>query len=335
MNIKILELEKHRNETTFRPYLAAKNEFEENGIFFVDSMRDADVFFVGQASIIDKKLPLQESAMKGVSFLKELDKPYIVFDGQDSSSLIGVWDACKWFSGIKCVKNVILKDLNDYGKRYPNGRWFWGRTTDGYSLTEESVKELNSFLIPGSTNWLNTYGNKFPLQKINRNKKYDVAILIGLSKDGTEHGFNNADYYNESRLNLFEVAKRLKCKVITTEKTGKLDRQKYLETLWDSKFCISPFGFGEVNIREIEALMVGSVIIKPSIENVTTTPNIFGEGMSVTCKADYSDLPELIDELLPKYYDIAEDMIQNQYATFKFESADSTLVARTIKSVLT
>lgn len=335
MNIKILELDKHRNETTFRPYLSAQNEFEKNGIFFVESEKDADVLFVGQASIIDKKIPLQESAMMGVRFLKDLDKPYIVFDGQDSSSLIGVWDACKWFSGIKCVKNVILKDLSGYGERYPNGRWFWGKSDDGYALTDESVKELDSFLIPGVTNWLNTYGNKFPLQKINRNKKYDIAILIGLVKENTEHGFSTGDYYNESRLNLFEVAKKLKCKVITTEKTGKLDRQKYLETLWDSKFCISPFGFGEVNIREIEALMVGSVIVKPNIESVITTPNIYGEGMSITCKDDYSDLPDLMDELLPEYYDFAEAMIENQYAKFQYESADSTLVARTIKSILT
>lgn len=334
MNVKILELNKHRNETTFRPYLAAQSEFEKNGIFFVESEKDADIFFVGQASIIDKKLPLQESSIMGVNFMKELDKPFIVFDGQDSSSLIGVWDACKWFSGIKCVKNVMMKDLNGYGKRYPNGRWFWGESNDGYNLTEESVKELGSFLIPGATNWLNTYGNKFPLQRVNRNKKYDVAILIGLSKENSEHGFSGTDYYNESRLNLFEAAKKLKCKVITTEKTGKLDRQKYLETLWDSKFCISPFGFGEVNIREIEALMMGSVTVKPSIENVLTTPNIYGEGMSITCKYDYSDLPDLMDELLPKYYDFAEEMIENQYAKFKFEAADSTLVARTIKGIL-
>jgi hypothetical protein len=335
MNIKILELDKHRNETTFRPYLAARDEFLKNGVEFVDSSAGADVFFVGQASILDKKLPLQQSTMKGVNFLKELDKPYIVFDGQDSSSLIGTWDVCKWFSGIKCVKNVILKDLNQYSTRHPNGRWFWGNSIDGYALTKESVDELKSVLIPGATNWLNTYGNKFPLNPINRNKKYDVAILIGLSKENTEHGFSGMEYYNESRLNLFEVAKKLKCKVITTEKTGKLDRQKYLETLWESKFCISPFGYGEVNIREIEALMVGSVIVKPSIEKVITTPNIFGENMSITCKNNYSDLPDIIDELLPKYYDFAEEMIRNQYAKFQFEAADSTLVARTIKSILT
>ena len=333
MNIKILELDKHRNETTFRPYISAKNEFEKNGIFFVDSVKDADIFFVGQASILDKKLSLQSSAEKGLNFLKTLDKPFVIFDGQDSSSLIGTWDVCKWFSGIKCVKNVLLKDRREYSVRYPNGRWFWGESNDGYSVSDTS--ELGSIFIPGSTNWLNTYGNKFPIQPINRNKTYDVAILIGLSKDNTEHTSTVSEYYNESRMNLFRVARDLKCKVITTEKTGKLSRDKYMETLWNSKFCISPFGFGEVNIREIEALMTSTVIIKPSIERVLTHPNIFGKDLSITCKDDYSDLPTLMEELLPTYYDFAEDMIRNQYDVFQKFSSDASLVDRTIKDILT
>ena len=58
MKIKILELDKHRNETTFRPYIYSSNAFREYGVEFVDDAREADIYFVGQASIIDKKLAL-------------------------------------------------------------------------------------------------------------------------------------------------------------------------------------------------------------------------------------------------------------------------------------
>jgi glycosyltransferase involved in cell wall biosynthesis len=334
MNVKILEINKHRNETTFRPYISAWEEFQRNGIRFIESEKDADFYFVGQASILDKKLSLQESADNGLRFLKELDKPFVVFDGQDSSSLMGTWDTIKWFSGIKCIKNVLLKDYSEYSVRHPNGRWFWGNSSDGYALKEESISELNSVLIPGSTNWLNTYGNAFPYQ-FNKNKKYDVAILIGLSKDNYEHGQNTTDYYNESRLNLFAASKNLKCNVITTEKTGKLNRNEYLKVLWESKFCVSPFGFGEVNIREIESLMMGTPIIKPDISKVLTHPNIFGEGLSVTCKHDYSDLVEIVDTLLPDYDKIAEPMIKNQYESYQKQSSAETLVSRTIRDILT
>ena len=90
MKIKILELEKHRNETTFRPYINAINTFKEYGIEFVND--NPDIYWVGQASVVDKKVSLQESVDNGCRFVEKLDAPYILFDGQDSSSLMGVWD---------------------------------------------------------------------------------------------------------------------------------------------------------------------------------------------------------------------------------------------------
>ena len=57
IKIKLLELDKHRNETTFRPFIMAQNLFKDVGIEFTES-NDYDYAFVGQASIIDKKMVL-------------------------------------------------------------------------------------------------------------------------------------------------------------------------------------------------------------------------------------------------------------------------------------
>ena len=54
LKIKLYELEKHRNETTFRPLLLHVNLFREIGVEFVKD-GPCDFSFVGQASIIDKK----------------------------------------------------------------------------------------------------------------------------------------------------------------------------------------------------------------------------------------------------------------------------------------
>ena len=54
IKIKLYDSHTHRNETTFRPFLLAKDYFREIGIEFTDS-DDYDYGFVGQASIIDKK----------------------------------------------------------------------------------------------------------------------------------------------------------------------------------------------------------------------------------------------------------------------------------------
>ena len=71
IKIKLCELEIHRNETTFRPFLMAQNTFKDVGIEFTSS-DDYDYAFVGQASIIDKKKPLRQSIDEGLEFLSKI-----------------------------------------------------------------------------------------------------------------------------------------------------------------------------------------------------------------------------------------------------------------------
>ena len=137
MNISFLELNKHRNETTFRPFLNAHQEFYKHGINFVEN--NPDLLLVGQASFLDKSRPLEESVENGTNFLSKLDVPFILFDGQDSSSVMGSWEVCKKFDNLKLVKNVILKDLNNYSIGVNNGRWFWGENSDGFKVEEHEL----------------------------------------------------------------------------------------------------------------------------------------------------------------------------------------------------
>jgi hypothetical protein len=335
MKIKILELEKHRNETTFRPYIIAASTFLEYGIEFVNKNEDADLYFVGQASIIDKKLPFYKSIENGVNFLNQLDKPYVLFDGQDSSTLIGIWEVFKQHPGLKLAKNVIHKNLENYLKPYPNGRWFWGNDENGYKIDKNDISLLKDKLVNSGTNWLNTYGLGFNWQPIKKNKKYDVCVLIGLSKENLEHGVKTDGYYNQSRLKLFEEVNKLKCNVITTEKTGKLNKEEYFNVLSDSKFCISPFGYGEVNIREIECLLAGTPIIKPNIDNIKTNPFIYEEDMCLSCKSDFSDIHEILESNLVDYENKAEELISNQRNTFNQQSSPHHIVNHVIKNIIT
>ena len=58
IKIKLVELEKHRNETTFRPFIFAKNYLNDIGIEFTDG-DSYDYSWVAQASIFDKKKSLK------------------------------------------------------------------------------------------------------------------------------------------------------------------------------------------------------------------------------------------------------------------------------------
>jgi len=331
MKIQILELDKHRNETTFRPYLGVLKTFNEYGIEFVNT--NPDIYWVGHASVVDKKVSLNESIDKGTKFLENLDAPYVLFDGQDSSSLIGVWDVFRNIPGYRLAKNVVLKDYSLYTKRYPNGRWFWGESVDGYNIDISDVSLLNEKLVHSGTNWLNTFGNKLPFTKPNNNKQYDVAVMVGLCGDNYEHGIRVDEHYNGPRRKLFEEVNKLKVNLITTEKTGKIDKEKYMQVLYNSKLCISPFGYGEVNIREVECLITGTPIIKPNIDCVKSTPFVYGGDMSVDCKSDYSNIKEVVDFALSNYNYIL-NLLNHQREVFMYKSSDHYIVNHVIKNIL-
>ena len=71
IKIKLYEHHLHRNETTFRPFIFAGDLFREVGIEFTNS-DDYDYAFVGQASIIDKKKPLDISINNGLEFISKI-----------------------------------------------------------------------------------------------------------------------------------------------------------------------------------------------------------------------------------------------------------------------
>lgn len=77
-----------------------------------------------------------------------------------------------------------------------------------------------------------------------------------------------------------------------------LNRRRYLDELRRCQTVISPFGYGEICFRDFEAFVVGAALIKPSVEHLTTFPEIFIPGETyLPCRWDQSDLMELLDNI--------------------------------------
>lgn len=125
LRIKIHELDKHRNETTFRPLLFQYNQFKEIGIEFVTD-GPSDFSFVGQASIVDKKKSLSESTEQGLSFLSKIKEPHFIFDGQDTPTLMGIYEVAIQSDPVYVFKTTVYKDKSNYLKKSVNGRIYWG-----------------------------------------------------------------------------------------------------------------------------------------------------------------------------------------------------------------
>jgi hypothetical protein len=78
--------------------------------------------------------------------------------------------------------------------------------------------------------------------------------------------------------------------------TGRLRSKAYLLEMNLSKIALSPFGWGEVCHRDYEAVACGALLMKPSMEHLTTSPDIFvAEQTYVPIRWDLADLDEKIE----------------------------------------
>lgn len=300
IKVKIYELEKHRNETTFRPYLAAKDILRDVGIDIV-SGDSYDIAWIGQASIIDKSLELDESVDHGVEFCNNIDGSFMIFDGQDSHSMIGTIDVYRHVTDqcLLFLKNTLLRDFKMYKTPTVNGRLYWGE--GDYNVPD--IDHLSDKIVLSGTNWISTVNaNFFPVYHFP--KVHDVCALFGNSlHHGIEHGLQHHEYYNEHRSVCLNKLKDIKGVDIQTLNDGhRLTPIEYHKTMATSKIVIAPFGYGEMAPRDVEAMIYGSILIKPSMDHLKSEPWIYDEGNTyIGCRHDFQDLPDKIDYILSNF----------------------------------
>jgi hypothetical protein len=78
-----------------------------------------------------------------------------------------------------------------------------------------------------------------------------------------------------------------------------LPRDAFQQELRRAKICFSPFGYGEVCWRDIEAIVAGAVLLKPDMSHLRTEPDLYEDGVTyVSCAWDFSDVAEKVQTLL-------------------------------------
>lgn len=72
-----------------------------------------------------------------------------------------------------------------------------------------------------------------------------------------------------------------------------VSRQQYQDEIQRSRIVVSPFGWGEITWRDYEAVCNHALLLKPNIDHIETSPQIFYPGETyVPLKWDFSDLEE-------------------------------------------
>jgi hypothetical protein len=308
IKIKIMNPTIGRNRPTFNPLLRVKDKLKDYSIDITES-DDFDFLFVGMDDFIDKKKSLQESVDWGLENLSKIAGDYFLFDGSDSTSLMGAYEVFEQSDAIYLMKNQKFKTREEYKTPYAFNKYFFGSGSAldlSYDISEKMWDRIK-FTHINLCYW-NDYSN---MQTINNNKQIDLcAIFQDNHPYNEDHGVRNDVYYNNHRKGLSDKIQSLKNKYNML--TEKMPFHDYVNNLWDSKILLSPFGMGELCFRDLEAMTFGTVILKPSHKKVDTLPNIMMDGETfISCEYDWADLVEKIDYILGNFAYLNEKINHN------------------------
>ena len=320
IKIKLVELDKHRNEIAFRPYIWAQNILRDVGIELTTD-NSYDYALVAQASYIDKTIPLQESIEKGINYLSQITGDYIMLDGQDSTSMIGTIDVFRHSDAKLFLKNTLLNDWELYKQGWASGRMYWGK--GDYSVPD--IDDLKDKIKLSGANWVGTIKPKW--MQYDSNKKHDVACMFSWGDvQNYEYEYLTSTYYDDHRRTLLERLEKTDYNIVRREKGIKIPQQQFYQNMYDSKIVMAPIGYGEMAVRDIEAASFGSVLIKPDMSYVSSVPFLYEDKETyIACKYDWSDVEEKIDYVLSNWNEVQDKLTHNMRNRFDEQYSNEKL----------
>lgn len=303
IRIKLVDFHIHRNECTFRPFWVNRQLFRQHGIDFVTDTNQYDLAWIGHASISDKQKSLEQSVNDGLDFLKGINGPYVIVDGQDSASLMGTVEVFNASDAIFMLKSSLYKDRTVYFQENVLGRSYWNHIkSDNHYRVPETTNFEKIHLL--GTNWLSTHFFGIDMQWLTIPKTYDVCALFQYPslKPTQEHGHVQHECYDAFRKPIFDVLDEYqKLGVISIARLSqneRLPQNLYYQKLSQSRILIAPFGYGEMAPRDLESAIFGAILIKPNMDHIETMPNIFTEETYLKCAHDFSDLNRVLNQAI-------------------------------------
>lgn len=95
---------------------------------------------------------------------------------------------------------------------------------------------------------------------------------------------------------------------------GVLSLEDFMAEMRSAKLCFSPFGYGELCWRDIEAVLGGAVMIKQDMGHLTTHPDLYEAGVTyLPVSWDCSNLEQVVRGALADH-DLRARIAQNAYA---------------------
>lgn len=84
--------------------------------------------------------------------------------------------------------------------------------------------------------------------------------------------------------------------------TGKLRRLTYFNELRTSKIIVSPFGYGEITLKDFEVFLTGGLLLKADMSHMETWPDLFRTGETMlSYRWDMSDFEAVLDDAVANH----------------------------------
>ena len=320
IKVKILNPTKDRNEPTFRPLTFIQDMLYYDYSIELTTGDDFDFMFVGMSDFWDMSMTLKDSTEWGLENLNKVTEggDYFLFDGFDSTSLLGSYEVFEKSDAIYMFKNQLLPNREDYKNTYAYGKWWFG-TGSGLDVSYDIPEDKwNRIKLSGyNLGYLLQHYHDF--SPININKNIDMcAIYQAIHKPAPFHQVVAPGIqYTEHRKGAWDILNNLKKNYDI--RTAKLPFEEYTKVLYNSKLSLSPFGMGEVCFRDFESMQSGTVVVKPNMNRVITKPNIYVEDETyISVDSNWSDLEEKVEKVLGNF-DKYSYIVNNFREKFKKE----------------
>ena len=184
-------------------------------------------------------------------------------------------------SGIEDSQPEISKPINDV-KLINKLRVSWNSGLADYSTLGPLLMTAYQF-IP--FNGLLRYPK--PLNQVAVKKDNDVSCRFGTNYDRQTVSWQ-----------------RLEIQRLLTNRlsTNKLRRNEYMNELCRSKVIVSPFGLGEITLKDFEVFLTGGLLFKPDMSHLETWPDFFQDGVTmISHNWNLDDLEDKLEECISNY----------------------------------
>jgi hypothetical protein len=142
---------------------------------------------------------------------------------------------------------------------------------------------------------------QFTKTRFDTKRTHDVHFLGCTHFDTGQVPHANSDYHDTCTLltrhrqqAIDQLRKIKRPKLVDLKRLNRLD---YLISMQNAKIVVSPWGWEPCTYRDLEAALCGCVVVKPDTSFLETWPEI----NYVPCKADFSDLPDTINQVLDNW----------------------------------